>query len=425
MASNITEFESFETLVEKLRQEIRCRCHELVWIIQTRESELLKELESIAIPQKDRKRQEGKLKELRDLYDLNERNFRSNELQAVQQNILEGLSNEINKLKKELTLPYGFSYNPDIVQNLRDFGELKTIVAKQPIPPVPSYKPPLPSSTIVPKPAVSVYSTITHPIYGVCNKGNGSEDLDRAWGIDIHYPTGNIFIADQCNHRIQVFNGDGVHLLTYLVSSGRGQMKWPICLAIHNDKLFVSQHGNDCVTVFGMKGSFVNQFGKSGKKNGEFKSPRGITMEEMSGDIFVCDYGNNRVQVFTGDYKFKSKFGIFIHPMCIQLSGTCIIVLDEGNPCLHIYNLNQTLKRSIISNGLFGQVRSPRTFCLDSIGNILMTDNDCNCICIFNPAGVLVHQITKGVLRPVGVTLDTRGRIVLVSHRDDDCLQFF
>ena len=77
-----------------------------------------------------------------------------------------------------------------------------------------------------------------------------------------------------------MFNSDGTHLLSYLISSGRGQMKWPLCIAIHNEKLFVSQHGNDCVSVIGMRGTFINQFGKSGRKNGEFKSPRGINMHE-------------------------------------------------------------------------------------------------------------------------------------------------
>ena len=428
--SGDTKFDRFEDLLEKIRQEIRQRFHELGEIIKRRESELLKDLESFAHPfVDDRRRQEAKLAELRNIYEINERNFKSNELQSVQNGILKGLTNEIDKLKKELvTLPFEFSFHHDILKNLKQFGEIKLTAAKEPIqpspceklPPVPAYAPPIP----IKKPS-SIYASINHPIYGVCNKGSGSEDLDRPWGISINYQTGNIFVADQCNSRVQVFNNDGTHLLSYLVSSGRGQMKWPLCIAIHNEKLFISQHGNDCVSVVGMRGTFINQFGKSGRKNGEFKSPRGINIQEITGDIFVCDFGNNRMQVFTPEYKLKSKFGNLYHPMCVQLSLECIIVLDQGNPCVHVYNFDYSLKRSIISHGLMGQVRSTRTFCLDSEGNILLTDYDSNCICIFKYDGSLVHQIFKGVIAPVGISLDTRGRIIVVSHRDDNCLQFF
>ena len=410
------DFEEFDTLLEKLRQEIRCRFHELMRTVQKRESELLKELEAISNPfRAERRKQEEKLLELRNLYNVNEQNFRSNELGSVHRNILKGLTEEIQKLKKEVAfLPFEFSYREDVLEELRGVGELKLRVAKEPPPPVPAHKP-----------AASIYTTITQPIYGVCNRGGGTEELDRPWGLAIDYQTGYIFVADQCNHRVQVFNGDGSHLLTYLVSSGQGQMKWPICLAVHNDKLFVSQHGNDCVTVFSLRGSFINQFGKSGRKNGEFKSPRGITMHELTGDIFVCDYGNNRVQVFSGDYKFKYKFGNLKHPQSIQLGSEGIWVLDQSTPCLHLFNLDLTLRRRLITHGVAGQVRSTRTFCLDSLGNILMTDFDSNTVSIFSREGVLLHEIQKGVVGPVGIILDARGRIVVVSHRDDNCLQFF
>ena len=423
------KFDRFEDLLEKLRKEIRHRFHELIGIIQRRESELLKDLESFSHPFVDeRRRQEAKLAELRNIYEINERNFKSNELQSVQNGILKGLTREIDKLKKELvTLPFEFSYNEEILKNLKELGEFKMTAVNNDVHPEPCKEllPAPPQAPPVPSKKPSIYTSITHPIYGVCNKGNGSEDLDRPWGIAIDYQTGNIFIADQINSRVQVFNSDGTHLLSYCISSGRGQMKWPLCIAIHNEKLFVSQHGNDCVSVIGMRGTFINQFGKSGKKNGEFKSPRGINMHELTGDIFVCDFGNNRMQVFTPEYKFKLKFGNLYHPMCVQLSLDCIIVLDQGNPCVHVFNFDYSLKRSIISHGLMGQVRSTRTFCLDSQGNILLADHDSNCICVFKHDGSLVHQIFKGVIAPVGISLDTRGRIIVVSHRDDNCLQFF
>ena len=49
--------------------------------------------------------------------------------------------------------------------------------------------------------------------------------------------------------------------------------------------------------MFTSQGNFVTSFGVSGKSEGQFKNPYGITVD-VDGFVYVCDYGNSRIQVF-------------------------------------------------------------------------------------------------------------------------------
>lgn len=48
--------------------------------------------------------------------------------------------------------------------------------------------------------------------------------------------------------------------------------------------------------VFDSKGQFLHQFGSRGKADGEIWYPAGVCIDK-SGQIYVADHGNNRIQV--------------------------------------------------------------------------------------------------------------------------------
>ena len=61
--------------------------------------------------------------------------------------------------------------------------------------------------------------------------------------------------------------------------------------------MYVTEYLNNCVSVFRTSGEFVHSFGKKGPGSGELNNPYGIAIDQ-DGFVFVCDTGNNRVQVF-------------------------------------------------------------------------------------------------------------------------------
>ena len=66
--------------------------------------------------------------------------------------------------------------------------------------------------------------------------------------------------------------------------------------------IYVADYGNDRIQKFTPDGTFVTKWGVSGSGDGEFDSPYGIAVD-MSGNVFVSEYyPNDRIQVFAPKY---------------------------------------------------------------------------------------------------------------------------
>lgn len=110
---------------------------------------------------------------------------------------------------------------------------------------------------------------------------------------------GNVYVADNENHRIQVFNEDGHFLRQFgKYGKGRGELKYPSGISIDSkDLLYVTELYNYRISVFTLDGMFLASFGIKGNKEGQFVDPRGIAVDK-NGTIYVSDHGNDRIQVF-------------------------------------------------------------------------------------------------------------------------------
>ena len=101
----------------------------------------------------------------------------------------------------------------------------------------------------------------------------------------------------------------------------------------------------------------------------EFNWPANLTIDESNGNIYVSDCLNNRIQILSQDFCFISQFGkdTLKSPRDVKLSKEYIFVLDESNSCLHLFNFNHILLKSIISRGKGMQVINPFTASLTKL----------------------------------------------------------
>ena len=60
--------------------------------------------------------------------------------------------------------------------------------------------------------------------------------------------------------------------------------------------MYVVEYGNHRVSVFTHEGTFLMSFGSEGNGPGQFKHPRAITVDK-NGVFYISDTGNNRIQI--------------------------------------------------------------------------------------------------------------------------------
>ena len=128
---------------------------------------------------------------------------------------------------------------------------------------------------------------------GSCGKGRGEFGAPH----DVQFDTaGNMYVAEYGNKGVQVMDTSGQFIRSF-GQEGEGKLGEPSGLHIADKYVYVSDISGCCIVVYETSGQFVTSFGRRGCNEGEFQYPFCIT-SCADGFIHVCDYRNNRVQIF-------------------------------------------------------------------------------------------------------------------------------
>ena len=126
---------------------------------------------------------------------------------------------------------------------------------------------------------------------------NGSEDLHFGGPLDVKFDAvGNMFVAERDNKRIQVIDRKEKYVKTF-GQEGVMPLKAPTSLYIADNHVYIADWRGHRVVVYNTTGSFVASFGRRGKETGEFRYSYCVT-SCADGFIYVCDWDNERVQIF-------------------------------------------------------------------------------------------------------------------------------
>ena len=131
------------------------------------------------------------------------------------------------------------------------------------------------------------YKSKTQSVISVCDKGTGNEQLNWPYGVTVDHNTGNIYVADNGNNCVKVFNNTAKYLLKFGDGKGEGKMSYPRGLLIRGNKVFVSH--SDCILVYQLDGKFVSSIGSKGSGELQFNCPCGLSTDEYNNDIYICD----------------------------------------------------------------------------------------------------------------------------------------
>lgn len=126
--------------------------------------------------------------------------------------------------------------------------------------------------------------------------GAGPGEFNRPEGLAVD-AADRLYVADSCNHRIQVFAPDGAFLRAYgRPGTGPGELSYPYDIRVDGaGNQFVCEFGNSRIQVFDAHDRPLEIIGGPGAAPGRFSNPWSLALDSR-GNLYVADAGNHRVQ---------------------------------------------------------------------------------------------------------------------------------
>ncbi len=284
-------------------------------------------------------------------------------------------------------------------------------------------------------------------LYSFGSFGSGDGQLNTPTGAAVD-ATGNIFVAEFGNNRIQTFSPGGGFLRKWGSEGiGDGQFIQPRGIEAAGGQVYVSDSSNGLrgltaklIQVFNAAGDFRFKFGTAGGQRGELNGPRGMTTD-AAGNLYVADSGNNKIVKFTSQGGFLDEFGTFgsadgqfRSPTDVAVDGAGnIYVADLGNDRIQKFNSSFGFVAKWGSEGEGdGQFDGPEGIATDAAGTVYVADQFNDRIQVFSSAGAFLGKFGQFELGeceghfsgPSDVETDAAGR-VYVTDTGNDRIQVF
>lgn len=164
--------------------------------------------------------------------------------------------------------------------------------------------------------------------------------------------SGNLYVADKPNRRVQVFTSSGAPLREFPTPFP------PDGMAVDADgSVYVTDPFHGLVSKFASNGALITQWG-GGAADGRFYPARVAIGPD--GHVFVSDFENHRVQVFTSIGGFVAMWGTvgtangqFAYPLGIAVdSNGYIYVVDKNNTRIQKFGFTPTAVAGVTWGGL-------------------------------------------------------------------------
>ena len=230
-----------------------------------------------------------------------------------------------------------------------------------------------------------------------------------------------VYIADTSNYRIGVFSTSGTFARAFgknvwgaapfvcttatgcgpgAAGGGAAQLNLPQGVAVAGGEVYVADHTNHRVSVYGTNGVFARAFGRgvnagagnpdvctsatgcragtSGSTAGQLSAPSAVAVS--GGEVYVTDQNNQRISVFATDGTFSRAFGKAVNA-------------GAGNP--DVCTTATTCKTGTLG-GAAGQLDNPAGIAVSG-GEVYVTDQGNRRISVFATDGTFARAFGKAV----------------------------
>lgn len=325
------------------------------------------------------------------------------------------------------------------------------------------------------------------------------EIMNHPRGVYVEKSTGRVAVTDSSNNRVMVYNGYSSNFSFYQSQNGYLGMSLPTHAILQNNKLVVLDSHSRILRYNSVLNNtnLFTEFGSYRNSAQQFSNPQSVCVDQYSGNVYVSDSFNHRIQKFTADgqllasyggiggpYGYGTALGFFAYPKQVTtdskgfvyvadfgnsrvvcrdpITGAFLLtaavsspwgVATDGNGRLYVSSwADNTIK--VYQNGIFvdgwsgvgtpgGKLNKPSELKLGTYqGQEALFVADCgnNKVQIYSPSGSYLGQLgacdvdplgsysenkeAGGMLLPYGVAISGEGNII-VSDSSHKCMRVY
>jgi DNA-binding beta-propeller fold protein YncE len=208
--------------------------------------------------------------------------------------------------------------------------------------------------------------------------------------------------------------------------SGDGQFRYPSDLALDSaGNIYVADQDNHRIQKLAPNGRLLAKFGSGSLEErqtapGAFDDPSGVAVDP-AGNVWVIESDNKRVQKLAPDGSNLLTFGGdagFADPQQLALSPSGEVFVTDLSGMVFRFAADGT------PLGTFGggRLETPGGIAVDRAGNVLVADRDQFRVDVFTPSGDLLRSMSRplrrGALYARDVALDASGNVWVLVDGD-------
>ena len=226
-------------------------------------------------------------------------------------------------------------------------------------------------------------------------------------GIAVNQTTGNVYVVDEGNNRIVELNSSGESIRTFgwdVKPGGEGSNEFQVCtsyckagtagsgiaqfkeakgIAVDSSgDVWVADYGNNRIEEFNENGGYIQEFGTEGTGEGQLKGPFGVSLS--GGNLYVSEYDNDRVQELSTAGKYVYAWGKAGSGNG-EFSGPRGIATDPRTGYLYVADTGNNRVQEFTAAGKFvvqfgtagsgnGDLSEPKDVAVSSLGGVYVAD---------------------------------------------------
>ena len=293
--------------------------------------------------------------------------------------------------------------------------------------------------------ATAAQAQLFLPLGSFGSQGSGSGQFQTPIGVAVDQTSGDVYVADSGNARVQKFDGTGGFIAAWgygvtdgtavsqvctstcqagIPGSGAGQFSNPTSIAVDssggpsNGDVYVGDSGNQVVLKFDTDGNFLATIDGTASPQGHFSFVAGVSVDQ-AGHLWVAD----------GNTDFISEYdatGAFVQQWQDPFGQTVAIAVDRTNGFVYLIRGSAQTERFTLAgadetviDGGAGTALS-----VDPVSGNLFVDHGAD-VTIYDASGTMITNFTLTTSSSRGLAFGTTAGNVYVSDTVADNVTFY